>query len=138
MSVSALVMLGAILLLVAGLWFSARDVSASMKKPTASAKVLGNCGDTMELGLTIVGGRVTKVECESDGCRVSQKCIEAAALLARGKTVPELEVINMMNIIDAVGEIPDDHLHCAQLAETTLRYALKSHRSGKMETATGM
>lgn len=139
MSVSAVVMVGAIVLIIAAIWFGMREVMASsIARPTAHAKVLGNCGDTMELELAIVGNRVTKVLGRTDGCGVSQQCIQAAVELARGKTLQELKAINMMNIIERTGDLPDDHLHCAQLAETTIHYALKSHKTGKVETANGL
>lgn len=139
MSISALVMLGTVVLLGAGIWFGLRDTIGSHKNyPTAHGKVLGNCGDTMELEFAIVGNRITKVLCASDGCGISQRCIEAAAQLCRGKTVPELETINMMHIMEITGDLPDDHAHCAQLAETTIQYALKSSRSGKSEIAKGL
>lgn len=139
MSTSVLVMGGAVFLVAAAMWLGVRDImGSSQRAPSAHAKVLGNCGDTMQLELVILGNRVTKVGYDSDGCGVSLRCIEAAAQLCRGKTLEEIKTINMMNIMELTGTLADDHLHCAQLAETTIHYALKSHGTGRSEIATGL
>lgn len=39
---------------------------------------------------------------------------------------------NMTHIIEKVGRIPDDHLHCAQLAEITLQKALDDYLSSQV------
>jgi nitrogen fixation protein NifU and related proteins len=93
------------------------------------AKVTGNCGDTMEIGLQIRGGKVVKTHHWTDGCTMSRSCVEAAARLAWGKTPENLRHINMTHIIDDIGHIPDSHLHCAQLAETSLQKALDHYYS---------
>ena len=33
----------------------------------------------------------------------------------------------MMHIMDEVGRLPDSHLHCAQLAETTIQKAFEDY-----------
>ena len=99
------------------------------------ARVTGNCGDTMELSLQLKDQKVHRTRHSSDGCGVSKQCIEAIALEAQGKTLKELEKINMMDVINRVGELPESHLHCAQLAETTLQTALKEYyESHKLPT----
>lgn len=116
-------------LLVLGLcWFGFHYwANPPMEQPDAEARITGNCGDTMEIGLRFENDRVEKVRYLSDGCGISKKCIEGAALLAKGKSPDELRKINMMHIMDLVGQLPDSHLHCAQLAETTLQHALKNY-----------
>jgi NifU-like protein involved in Fe-S cluster formation len=62
----------------------------------------------------------------TNGCSVSKNCVEAAALLAHKRTAEEVATVTMMTIMDHTGQLPDSHLHCAQLAETTLRLAARS------------
>jgi nitrogen fixation NifU-like protein len=100
------------------------------------ARVTGNCGDTMELSFKMEGDRVARTHFWTDGCATSRTCIEAAALLAYGKTAAELKAISMMDIIDHIGSLPDSHLHCAQLAETTLHQAVREYY--KNPAATGV
>jgi nitrogen fixation protein NifU and related proteins len=94
--------------------------------PDGCATVTGNCGDTMEISLKFCDGRVCDAQAWTNGCSVSKNCVEAAALLARNRTAADVKTITMMTIMDEVGQLPETHLHCAQLAETTLRLAVKS------------
>lgn len=121
-----------VLLLLALCWFGLHYwANPPMQNPDAEARVTGNCGDTMELGLRFEDDRVVQTRYWSDGCGISKQCIEGAALLAKGKTPAELRKLNMMHIMDLVGQLPDSHLHCAQLAETTLQHALKKYIAAK-------
>ena len=96
-------------------------------KPDGIARVTGNCGDTMEIGLKFQGDRVQDTHHWTNGCSFSKHCVETAARLARDKTVEELQKINMVTIMDEVGKLPETHLHCAQLAETTLQRSVKNY-----------
>ena len=113
-----------ILLVLVFAWFGIHYLAnPPMDKPDAEAKVTGNCGDTMEIGLRFEDGVVARTRTWTDGCSVSRQCLDAAALLAKGKSLEDLRKINMMDVMEITGELPDTHLHCAQLAETTLQLA---------------
>jgi hypothetical protein len=43
----------------------------------------------------------------------------------------------MIHIMDQVGRLPDTHVHCAQLAETTLQKALEDYQRKVTEQADG-
>lgn len=128
MEISGIALAFVTLLLLVVCWFGLYYLAnPPLKDADATAKVTGNCGDTMELALRFAGDRVQQTRHWTDGCSVSNQCIEAAAMLARGKTPGELKKINMMHIMDITGQLPETHLHCAQLAETTLQLALKEY-----------
>jgi len=125
---SGIVLAFFVLLLLGACWFGLHYLgNPPLENPDATARVTGNCGDTMEIGLRFTGNTVAQTRHWSDGCSISKQCIEAAAMLARGKTLAELRKINMISIMDIVGQLPDTHLHCAQLAETTLQLAIKDY-----------
>jgi NifU-like protein involved in Fe-S cluster formation len=100
-----------------------------IEKPEGIAKVAGNCGDTMEIGLKIDDNIVTSAHSWTDGCSFSKLCVEAAIMLARDKSVAEVKKINMISIMELVGQLPETHLHCAQLAETTLQKSVEDYIS---------
>ena len=128
MELSSIVIAIAILLVIGALWFGMYYLgNPPMEDADATAKVTGNCGDTMELALRFAGDTVCKTRHWTDGCSVSNQCIEAAAMIASGKTIQELSKINMMDIMEITGHLPDSHLHCAQLAETTLQMAVREY-----------
>jgi nitrogen fixation protein NifU and related proteins len=119
-----------ILLLLALCWFGFYYLTNKpLENPDGYAKVTGNCGDTMEIALQFKDGKVVKSSAWTNGCSFSKSSVEAAAMLARNRSIDEVEKITMMTIMEQIGQLPDTHLHCAQLAETTLQTAIKSYRS---------
>ena len=98
-----------------------------LDNPDGIAKVVGNCGDTMEIGLQIRDGRVHATHHWTNGCSFSKHCVETAAKLAQSKSISELRNINMVSIMDEVGKLPESHLHCAQLAEITLQRSVENY-----------
>ena len=128
MDISSIVMAFGILLLLVACWFGFYYLTnLPLKDADATAKITGNCGDTMELSLRFAEETVQQARHLTDGCSVSNQCIEAVAMLSRGKTAVELGEINMMHIMNITGQLPESHLHCAQLAETTLQHAVKDY-----------
>lgn len=125
---STVVMAFGLLLVLVACWFGLHLLAnPPLKDADAVARVAGNCGDTMELALWFAGDRVCRARHWTDGCSVSNQCIEAAALLANSKNLEQIRRINMMHIMDITGRLPDSHLHCAQLAETTLQQAVRNY-----------
>lgn len=118
------------LLLFVAVWYLfSYLLSPRMDEPDGFAKITGNCGDTMEIGFKIENGQVAETHHWTDGCSVSGQCVDTAARLAMEKKPHELKKINMITIMDEVGQLPESHLHCAQLAETTLHKALEDYMS---------
>ncbi len=115
-----------VLLLLALCWFGFHYLANKpLDNPDGHARVTGNCGDTMEISLQFKDGRVCNSSAWTNGCSVSKMCVEAAAMLARNRQISEIQKINMMTIMEQIGQLPETHLHCAQLAETTLQRAAK-------------
>ena len=128
MSIFTLFMAFLVLLVVALTWsFLYYFGNPVLENPDGIAKVVGNCGDTMEIGLKFKNGRVENTHHWTNGCLFSKHCVEKAANLAREKTIAELKKINMIAIMDEVGRLPETHLHCAQLAEITLQRSVENY-----------
>lgn len=128
MSIFTIFMAFLVLLVVGLTWFFIYYFNNPViDNPDGIAKVVGNCGDTMEIGLKIRDGKVQETHHWTNGCSFSKHCVETAANLARAKTIEELKTINMVTIMDEVGQLPETHLHCAQLAEITLQRSVENY-----------
>ena len=120
----------ALIFAVGAIWFLLHYYgNPVIENPQGIAKVSGNCGDTMEIGLQIEDNIVASTHSWTDGCAYSKLCVEAAAMLARDKPISEVKKINMVSIMDLVGQLPESHLHCAQLAEITLQKSIEDYIS---------
>jgi len=117
-----------VLLFLVVCWFGFHYLTNKpLDNPDGYAIVTGNCGDTMEISLQFKDGRVCNSSAWTNGCSVSKMCVEAAAILARNRQISEIEKITMMTIMEQIGQLPETHLHCAQLAETTLFKAARNY-----------
>jgi nitrogen fixation NifU-like protein len=53
--------------------------------------------------------------------------------LARGKSVSEAQKITHQDVLDALGGLPKDDLHCAVLATNTFKEAIKDYMAFKRD-----
>lgn len=128
MSLISIIVAIAVLLSIGLAWFIIYYFNNPvLENPDGIAKVVGNCGDTMEIGLRFENGQVNGIHHWTNGCSFSKHCVETAANLALGKSLEELRKINMISIMDVIGRLPDTHLHCAQLAEITLQKSVDNY-----------
>ncbi|MFX0102123.1 MAG: iron-sulfur cluster assembly scaffold protein [Candidatus Hodarchaeota archaeon] len=96
---------------------------------TSSVAYEGPCGDTMEIFLKIDDdGIISKISFLTDGCVSSISSGSQATILAKGKSVDEAYKITSDDILQALGRLPPDSLHCPVLAEKTLKRAIEKYR----------
>jgi len=98
-----------------------------MENPDGYGRIKGSCGDTMEIYLQFEKERVKKASFQTDGCGTSTICGSFAAELAIGKEPDELTDITGETILNILGTMPEEDLHCAFLAAETLQDALHDY-----------
>jgi nitrogen fixation NifU-like protein len=101
--------------------------------PDGFGRVTGSCGDTMEIYLKVRDDRVINASFWTDGCGPSIASGSMITELARGKSVLEAQKITQQDILDALGGLPEDSVHCALLAADTLKEAIKDYLAFKKE-----
>jgi len=93
----------------------------------------GQCGDTLGIWLKIGDDRIKNITFWTDGCGTSIAVGSIVTELARDKTVIEAMKIDSQAVLDALGGLPEDHTHCAQLGADTLRQAIADYLKYKNE-----
>jgi len=101
--------------------------------PDGFGKITGPCGDTMEIYLKVKGGKVMNASFWTDGCGCSIASGSMVTALAKGKSVLEAQKISQQNVLDALGGLPEDDLHCALLAANTVKEAIRDYLVFKKE-----
>jgi nitrogen fixation NifU-like protein len=96
-------------------------------------RITGPCGDTMQIYLKVKDNKVTNVSFWTDGCGPSIASGSMVTELAKGKSVPEAQKITQQDVLDALGGLPEESLHCALLAANTLKEAIKDYLAFKKE-----
>jgi len=101
--------------------------------PDGFGRVTGPCGDTMEIYLKVRDGKVMNASFWTDGCGPSIASGSMVTELAKGKILIEARKITQGDVLDALGGLPEDSLHCALLAANTLKEAIKDYLAFKKE-----
>jgi len=91
------------------------------------ARLTGPCGDTMEIWLAVQNDRVLRAFFMTDGCESSRACGSVATCLAAGRSLAEAMAIGQRDVLEALGGLPGEWEHCAQLAADTLKAACKDY-----------
>ncbi|MFC1847843.1 iron-sulfur cluster assembly scaffold protein [Chloroflexota bacterium] len=93
----------------------------------------GDCGDTTGIWLKVDNDRIKNVTFWTDGCGTTIAAGSMVTELAKGKTVIQALKINQQSVLDALGGLPEDSAHCAQLAADTLKQAIKDCLASRKE-----
>ena len=101
--------------------------------PDGFGRITGPCGDTMEISLKVRDGRVVNTSFWTDGCGPSIASGSMVTELAKEKSVLEAQKITQQDILDALGGLPEESVHCALLAANTLKEAIKDYLAFKKE-----
>ncbi|WP_419655823.1 iron-sulfur cluster assembly protein, NifU-like [Desulfosarcina variabilis str. Montpellier] len=127
-----------ILLAVALAWFILYYwLNPHVSSPDGKARVIGSCGDIMEIRLRFEKGCMIDGSSWTNGCAYSLNCVLAAVDLARNKTPEEILDVDSAMIRKAVGGLPKDHWHCSTLATDTLHAAIDDYmQAGLKKTMT--
>jgi nitrogen fixation NifU-like protein len=100
-----------------------------LKRAKLSAVVRGWCGDTMEMYLRPDGNDlVLEAAFMTDGCGPTVACGSMLTSMICGKPLAQAERISSRELIDALGGLPEESIHCAELAVATLRAAIGRQR----------
>lgn len=91
------------------------------------AQGTGACGDTLGIWLRVKNDRIALASFWTDGCGASIACGSITTVLAQNCTIEEVMKIDRDTILKALGGLPEDHVHCAELAAETLNTAVKDY-----------
>jgi nitrogen fixation NifU-like protein len=92
-----------------------------------SAKVIGSCGDTMEIWLRVKSGTIKNASFTTDGCGTSIASGSMVTEMAKGKSLSEAQKISQQDVLNALGGLPEESQHCALLAASTLKEAVRDY-----------
>lgn len=84
-----------------------------------------DCGENMKIWLSAKNRIVSDVGFWTDGCAATVACGSMATDLIKGRTVTQAMALTARDIADALVDLPEGNLHCAELAAQTVKAALK-------------
>ena len=102
-----------------------------VKQPDGYGKRVGECGDTVEIYLTVCAGRIQRVAYQTDGCMNTNACANTVAELAEGRKVDDAWDITPDDVIAYLETLPPGNVHCAELAVGALYLSLVNYKELK-------
>ncbi|HKZ06787.1 MAG TPA: iron-sulfur cluster assembly scaffold protein [Methylomirabilota bacterium] len=97
------------------------------------------CMDLARVFLRVRGGRIEEARFQTYGCGPTIAASSAATELIRGRSVEELTELAEASVEDAVGGLPADRVHAAQVVTAAIRAAARDAvaRAGRQAPVPG-
>ena len=90
------------------------------------------CGDYIHVFIKVKeeGGKeiLNDISYETFGCAAAIASSSMLTEMAKGKTLDEAEKITKMDIVDALGGLPEPKIHCSLMVADGLKEAIKVYR----------
>ena len=95
--------------------------------------LVGNasCGDIMQITLKIENDIIVDAKFKTFGCTAAIATSSTATEMIIGKTVEEALTITNKNVVEVLGGLPSQKLHCSVLAEEAIKKAIEDYISKK-------
>jgi len=107
------------------------DKREVLKNPDGYGRKARECGDTVELFLTVRNERIVHASFETNGCLYSVACANAVIHFIEGKTVQEAWQITPEMVAEYLETLPKKEFHCARLAVQALFLALANYQENE-------
>ena len=99
----------------------------SIQDADGFGSVTGPCGDNIEIWLKVQCETIKEATFWTDGCGTTIAAGSMITEMAKGKTIDEAMRITQQDVLDALGGLPEESIHCALLAANTLKETIKSY-----------
>ncbi|MGI6686563.1 MAG: iron-sulfur cluster assembly scaffold protein [Bacillota bacterium] len=103
---------------------------ARIKDPNGYATYTGECGDAIEVWLKVIDDTIKEISFKFNGCEITKAAVSMATELVKEKKLSEALKINPPCLVEALGGLPDDHIHCASLAMGAVHEAINNFIKG--------
>ena len=96
----------------------------TLDNPDGSGRLIGKCGDAIRIDLKVRDDVIEEIRVLPEGCVFTRVCASVVSELADQKKLDQALEIEPEQIRDILGDLPEDHMHCARLAVNTLGEAI--------------
>ena len=85
------------------------------------------CGDIMKIYMVIEDDIIKDVSFQTFGCAAAIATSSVATRMVKGKTVDEALQITNAQVVEELGGLPAQKLHCSVLAEEAIKEAIHNY-----------
>ncbi len=87
------------------------------------------CGDIMQITIKVKDGRITDAKFKTFGCAAAVATSSTATEMIKGMTLDEALQVTNKKVIEYLGGLPAQKIHCSVLAEEAIHGAIADYRS---------
>ncbi len=87
------------------------------------------CGDMMEVYIKVEGGRLADIKYKTFGCGAAVASGSMGTEMVKGKTIEEALSITDQQVAEALDGLPEEKMHCSNLAADGIRAAIEDYLS---------
>ncbi len=92
--------------------------------PHGLGQCTGDCGDSVEMQLRLVGDHIDRAAFRLNGCMSTAMAATAVTELVQGIELREALLLTPIMVIDHIGGLDEEHEHCAVIAVNALHNAV--------------
>ena len=89
------------------------------------------CGDIMQISLRIVDDVIVDAKFKTFGCAAAIATSSTATDMVKGMTVDEALKVTNKIVIEKLGGLPAQKIHCSVLAEEAIKKAIEDYQAKK-------
>lgn len=86
------------------------------------------CGDMMSFYIKVEGGIITDIKFKTFGCGAAIAVSSMISEMVKGKSVDEALDISSKTVVEALGGLPQNKVHCSTLGEVALARAINDYK----------
>ena len=90
-----------------------------------------SCGDIMQISLRIENEVIVDAKFKTFGCAAAIATSSTATEMIKGMTVEEALKVTNRKVVEVLGGLPSQKLHCSVLAEEAIKKAIEDYKSKK-------
>ncbi len=87
------------------------------------------CGDIMQITLRIKDNVIEDAKFKTFGCAAAIATSSTATEMIKGMTLEEALKVTNKSVIEKLGGLPPQKIHCSVLAEEAIKAAIEDYRS---------
>ncbi len=89
------------------------------------------CGDIMQISLRIKDDVIEDAKFKTFGCAAAIATSSTATEMIKGMTIDDALKVTNKSVIEKLGGLPPQKIHCSVLAEEAIKKAIDDYRSKK-------
>ena len=90
-----------------------------------------SCGDIMQISLKIENDIIVDAKFKTFGCAAAIATSSTATDMIIGMTVEEALKVTNKKVVECLGGLPSQKIHCSVLAEEAIKKAIEDYQSKK-------